>query len=65
LTISTLCALEPQGQLPIMLQLANIDLDFSLGKSLDVCMGYTPSKQDIISSISAEGLKNIRIQEET
>jgi len=57
--------LEPQGQLPIMLQLANIDLDFSLGKSLGICMGYTPLKQDIIFFISAEGLMNIGIQEGT
>ena len=61
----TLCVLEPQEQLPIMLQFANTDLDFSLGKNLDVCVGYTPLKQDIIFFMSAEGLTNIRIQEGT
>jgi len=48
-----------------MLQLANTDLDFSLEKSLGVCVGYTPSKQDIISFMSAEGLKNTGTQEGT
>jgi len=32
-------------------------------KSLDVCTGYTPSKKDIISFMSAEGLTNIGTQE--
>ena len=57
--------LEPQEQLPIMLQLANTDLDFSLGKSLDVCAGYTPLKQDIISFMSTKGLTNTGTQEGT
>jgi len=46
-----------------MLQLANTDLDFSLGKSLDVCAGYTPLKKDIIFFMSTKGLTNIGIQE--
>ena len=52
---------ESQEQLPIMLQLANTDLDFSLKKSLGVHMSYILSKQDVISFMSAEGLMNIGI----
>jgi len=56
---------ELQGQLPTMPQQANIDLDFSLEKSLAVHMGFILSKQDDISSMSTKDLTNIRIQEET
>jgi len=54
-----------QGQLPTTPQQANIDLDFSLGKSLAVHVGFTLSEQDDTSSMSAKGLTNIGIQEET
>ena len=45
--------------------MVNIDLDFSLGKSLGICVGYAPSKQDIISFMSAKGLMNTEIWEGT
>ena len=48
-----------------MPQLVNIDLGSSLGKSLVVLVGYIPLKQDVISFMSAEGLMDTRIQEET
>jgi len=57
--------LELQGQLQIMLQSVNTDLDFSLGKSLSAYVGYIPSKQDIIYFMNAEGLTNIGILEGT
>jgi len=48
-----------------MLQLVNTDLDFSLGKSLSVYVGYILLERDVISFINAEGLTNIEIQEGT
>jgi len=52
---------ELWGQLPTIPQQVNIDLDFSLGKSLAVYIGFTPLKQDDTFSTSAKGLKNIGI----
>jgi len=48
-----------------MLQLVNIDLGFPPGKTLAVHVGYIPLKQDDTSFMSAEGLINIGIREET
>jgi len=56
---------ESQEQLPIMLKLVNIDLDFFPWKILAALVGNILSKQDIISYTSAKGLMNTRIREET
>ena len=52
LATSTLCVQELQEQLQIMLQLANIGLDSSLGRTLVVCAGYTPLNREDISFMS-------------
>jgi len=48
-----------------MLQLVSTDLGFSLGKNLDICVGYILLNQDVISFMSTEGLTIIRTQKET
>jgi len=61
LAISTHYAQEPQEQLPIMLQLVNIDLGFSPRKILAALVGNILLKQDITSYTSAKGLMNTGI----
>ena len=52
-------------QLPIMLQLASIDLDSSLEKNLSICMDHILSNQDATYFTSVVDLMDTRIQEET
>ena len=48
-----------------MLQLASIDLDSFLGRSLNVHVDHIPSNQDITFFMSVVGLMDTGIQEET
>jgi len=54
--IQTLCVRMLHKQLPIMLQLASIDLDSSLGRNLNVCVVHILLNQDVTFYMNAIGL---------
>ena len=64
LAIPTCYVWEPQEQLPIMLQLVNINFASSLGKNLVVYVVSTLLRQDNTSFMSVEYLMSIGTQEE-
>ena len=65
LDIQTLCMCVLCKQLLIMLQLASIDLDSSLGRNLNVCMVHILLNQDVTFYINMIGLMGTGILERT
>jgi len=65
LATQTLCVHVLYVQLPIMLQLASIELDSSLERNLNVCADHILLNQDAIYFMSVVDLTNTRIQEGT